>query len=104
LVIRIDVGLGLDFTVHASVYGKVPFLPQGWSVLLLLSSTTRPLHTSFSQKKLTKLLIRNAEEPATLAQLMPEMRRAGTVVISFVGCSGLVGGFALRKPSSDPGP
>src|SRR5271155_1669892 len=45
LVVRFDVGLGLDFTVHASVYGKVPSLPRGWSLLLLmLSSTTRPLH------------------------------------------------------------
>jgi hypothetical protein len=42
LVIRSDVRLGLDFTVHASVYGKVPFLPQGW--LLLMFSTTRLLH------------------------------------------------------------
>jgi hypothetical protein len=43
LVVRIDVGLGLDFTVHASVHGKVPFYSQGW-LLLVLSSTTRPLH------------------------------------------------------------
>jgi hypothetical protein len=27
---------GLDFTVHASVYGKVFFLSQGLSLLLLL--------------------------------------------------------------------
>ena len=42
MVLVADVGLGLDLAVHTSVYGKVPFLPQGW---LLLSSTTRPLHT-----------------------------------------------------------
>jgi hypothetical protein len=46
LVIRSDVRVGLGFTVHASVYGKVPFLPQG---LLLLLSTTRPLHTIFNE-------------------------------------------------------
>jgi hypothetical protein len=26
--------LGLDFTVHASVYGKVPFLPLGLVVVV----------------------------------------------------------------------
>jgi hypothetical protein len=38
-------GPNLEFTVHASVYGKVLFLPQGLLSLLLLSPTTRPLHT-----------------------------------------------------------
>ena len=45
MVVRFDVGLGLDFTVHVSVYGKIPFLPQVLLLLLLLFSTTRPLHT-----------------------------------------------------------
>jgi hypothetical protein len=36
LVVRLDVVLGLDFTVHASVYGKVPFLPQGPMVVVVV--------------------------------------------------------------------
>jgi len=36
LVIRIDVGFGLDFTVHASVYGKVPFFPPGLVVVVVV--------------------------------------------------------------------
>jgi hypothetical protein len=36
LVVRLDVVLGLDFTVHASVYGKVPFLPQGLAVVVVV--------------------------------------------------------------------
>jgi hypothetical protein len=45
LVIGSDVLEGLDITVHASTYGKVPFLPHGMLSLLLLFSTTRPLHS-----------------------------------------------------------
>jgi hypothetical protein len=36
LVVRFDVGPGLEFAVHASVYGKVPFLPQGWPVVVVV--------------------------------------------------------------------
>jgi hypothetical protein len=36
LVVRLDVVLGLDFTVHAGVYSKVPFLPQESMVVVVV--------------------------------------------------------------------
>jgi hypothetical protein len=36
LVVRRDAVLGLDFAVHAGVYGKVPFLPQGLVVVVVV--------------------------------------------------------------------
>ena len=35
MVVRLDAVLGLDFTVHAGVYSKVPFLPQESMVVVV---------------------------------------------------------------------
>jgi hypothetical protein len=44
LVVRIGSGLGLDFTVHASMYGKVPFLHPPKELVVVVLHDPNPSH------------------------------------------------------------
>ena len=58
-MVRFDAVLGLDFTVHATVYGKVPFLPQGLVVVVVVLYDPTPSHYSAEEPS----LLGNSDRP-----------------------------------------
>ena len=66
MVVRFDVGLGLDFTVHTSVYNKVPVLPPGLVVVVdvvLHDPTPSHFHLSLRMEINESMLCQGMPEP-----------------------------------------